>query len=280
MPPSTTAKEATMSLGPLLNASGKIVTTRASDAKDDSESFHYVCATCHTDHNAVVRLETRRVCADHPTQHVFTTAECTDRCKAKDDGTLVHFSGEEVAAIKGGMAGKHLALNLHRADEVDHLRPTGAVLLFQPVGQGSEAVAGVLTSILEDGGVAMIGKVTLRKGGQTKIMRLRATDHGLELVEVANPEGVYAFGEVHYPQPSAAESVMVSQLVETLITPFDAEAYRSDVADRIAAAMAAKTGTAPTAGAAEAETSGPATVTDLSSILAASLAAAQSKEAA
>lgn len=279
MPPSTSAKEATMSLGPLLNASGKIVTTRASDSGDDSESFHYVCATCFETDGTVVQLSTRRVCNDHPDSHIFATAECVDRCKAKDDGTLVHFTAAEVAAIKGGMAGKHLALKLHRADEVDHLRPTGTVLLFQPAGQGSEAVVGVLMSILEEGGVALMGKVTLRKKGRTKIMRLRATDHGLELEEVANPEGVYAFEAVHYPQPSAPEAVMVSQLVESLITPFDAEAYRSDVAERIDAAMAAKTGTAPTAGTADAKP-GPAPVADLSSLIAASLAAAQAKEAA
>jgi len=280
MPPTTSAKLATMSLGALLNVSGKIVTTRASDSSDDSESFHHVCSTCYADTGAVVQLSTRRVCNDHPDTHVFTSAECVDRCKAAPDGTLVHFAADEVAAIKGGMAGKHLALKLHPAGEVEHLRETGTVLLFQPA-PGSETVVGLFLAMLDEGDQALIGKITLRKGGKTKIMRLRGTDHGIELVEVANPEGVWEFPAVEYPAPSAAEIVMASQLADALMEPFDPEAYRSDVAERIEAAIAAKTGTEPGEAVPTLVAAPAAPAVSLADQLAASLAAATAtKEAA
>jgi len=272
---STAAKDASIGLGPFVTATGKFVTTRKSDS-DSPDSFHHVCPTCGPD--KPTRLSLRRVCNDFPDTHIFTEAECPDRCKENANGDLVYFTGEEVAGIKAGdgIAGKHLALNVHSAGDVDHLRPTGLVYLFVP-NPAAEVTTSTLMALLEEGDIAFLGKVTLRRGGKTKIFRLRATTHGLELVEVANPDGVFVFDDVDYPVADGPAIVMASRLIEAYMAPFDPAAYRSDVAERIDAAMAAKAGN-PVATVTSIPTAAP--VDNLEGQLVAALAAAGIKEAA
>lgn len=265
--PSTYASDVVISLG-LATMRGKLRTIRN---KEKADSFRTLCPACQGNGEAVP-VEQRFTCAnDHGP---FLPAECTGKGKQAGDA-LVAFTAEELEALGADTSDhKRMDLHIHPADQVAHLRPTGISYFFDP-GMPDRLV-GVLMELLERSDRAFMGLMTLR--GARYLFRLQAARHGIELVGMTRPEELFAFGEADHPY-STAELDFGFQLAEALVTDFDAEAYRSDTAAKVAALLAAKTG------------DGTATVTplpaplptanDLENALAASLAAAKAqKEAA
>lgn len=264
--PTTIASNVGIEFG-MATVYGKLRTVRSTEK---AASFRILCPQCLSidpDNGVPVR---QSLGCDHG-HGPFAQEDCTYRGRQEGD-RLVPLTPAEVAAIKGeDVEGKIITLRFHPADQVTNLnRPTGIVYHFEPgPGKAGLELTGALLDLISDGELVIVGEIFVKKS--RRLFRFQATPHGLELVEMARPEDIFAFEPVAYPY-EARTLTAVMALADALTTDYDPEQYRNGAAERLARVMAAKEeGTDATV--TVLPTATPAAATDLEAILAASLAA-------
>lgn len=264
--PTTIGSNVGIKVGPMVTIFGKLKTVRSSDKP---ASFRILCPQClsiDADNGVPVR---QSLGCDHG-HGPFAQEDCTYRGRQEGE-RLVPLTPAEVAAIKGeDVDGKVLTLRYHPADQVSDLnRPTGIVYHFEPgPDPDGRQMVGAILDLISDGELVITGELFVKKA--RRLFRFQATPHGLELVEMARPEDVFAFEPVSYPYEGRTLTAVMA-LAEALTTDYDPEAYRNGAVERLARVMAAKDeGTDATVTALPTAVAGAG---NLEAVLAASLAA-------
>lgn len=168
----------------------------------------------------------------------FKTGQCAKGQKV--GSAFVEVTADEVKAAKAaeGSESKVLELNVHPAAEVEaQTWPSGATYWFQPSGR-SDFYDVLAAKLASSPTVAFTGKIVL--SGNEKLVRLVPHNGGIVVQELVRPNELNEFSAS--PEPKDKYVAMIDQLTEALVDNFDADAYVSNVGDKMRAIVAAKTG--------------------------------------
>lgn len=226
----------TIKLG-LIDFAGDLWTVKKTNAGAEEKSTT-VCPTCEEPH----KVNQFYKCSTDESHTGFTQKECH---KAKEvDGALVKVSADAVKAAKSSnLEPNFLELNVHKAEDVACKTVENGTAYVIRVGKKKDAERlGVLRDLLaRRSDLVLMGQVNLRSAD--KLMRLvPGLNDQLMLLEMVWPEDMDA-----YEEPSSdykPEMLDVAEkFADTLITDFDADAYKKAAREKMAALTeAAKTG--------------------------------------
>lgn len=232
--PTTVMSSAVISLA-LVNATGKLRTVRNTEKP---ASFRILCPGCQAGASPAEGPEAapvRQVLTCDLGHGPYTQDDCKGRGK-QDGDKLVALDADELAAVTGE-APSAFELHIHPADEVAHLtRYTGIVYAFEP-GPGSAPIIGMLLNFIRRGDRAFFLEGSVKK--VNRLFRLAAAPHGLELVELARPNDVFAFEPVAYTY-NEAHLPLLEQLIAGSTVPYKESDYLDGTGERLAAILAAK----------------------------------------
>jgi hypothetical protein len=182
----------------------------------------------------------RYICKADPTHRNLSGEMFTERDLERVrviDGTRHPVSAEQIAAVRSSGDVKSATFSVHKAAEVEAVtRPGGAGYRLRPPAKANRQVAQVYATLLHLAGRADLAIVTLLelpKTGQ-KMYRLSAFRGQLMIHEVVRPDELAPVDEIEAEAPEAV-LVMAEQLAESLVTPFEADAFRNAARERAAA---------------------------------------------
>lgn len=195
--------------------------------------------TC-PDHDTPARVKQFYICDDG---HQHTERELGNAfIGTSDDGeTLVPLTKEDLETVRnGGMDKIAIDLQVHPAAEVEAatIGDEAAYRVRPPKGAGVRQLQnyGVLLELANDETYAIVGELRLKDS--RRLYRLRSHRGQLLLQSLIYPQNVAPVDDFEVPEISEALMAQGRAIIESMATPFNADAYGHDAASAMAKIVA------------------------------------------
>lgn len=236
--PKPTASDVTLSfLGGLTNVIVDLVPI--TEPKKSPLTLRQICPECQND-GELNKPRQRYICTEHPADHHapgddygFSSGELS---KAQEIGTgknakLFPITPEEIEAVKEPeLPEKEITFEVVPAEQFERTtRPTGGAWRIR--AESNLPVVAMLTDLVSDPAVAMIGEINMGSRSGQKFVRATVWNGCMVLQEHARPEEVYPADPVEAEYPAVLLE-RASAFVQNSVTDFDPEAHASSVRAR------------------------------------------------